>query len=484
MTMLHSLRFRLIVVLILVTLVPVATVSVLMLRATEEAFRTYADERSISDAQDIVEQVGVETGSRVVVVGGSTESVLADHPANPGMSYFGQAVGGSDAGGGTAFGGAAGGAGASGGVTGSAGGADAPLETVELANTSGAAAGGIGVTTFSTADIPDDALVVSIPGISDQAFLDDVSRSLLIAIGAAIAGTVLMAFLIARHVVRPVEQLTAAAHGMAAGDLGRRVTVRSRDEIGVLAEAFNSMADNRAHLETLRRNMVNDVAHELRTPLGNLQGYLEVLRDGLTAPTPDVLAALHEESLSLNRLVADLQELALAEAGQLPLVHEPIVLADAVVSVVEAFASKAAAQDLGLEFRVPESLPLVLADRARLGQVFRNLLANAFAHTPPGGRVSVDATLSGNDVAVSVRDTGSGIAPEHLPYVFDRFYRTDAARARATGGAGLGLAIVKHLVEAQGGKISATSQPGGGTTLTFTLPRADAVASLPASIPA
>ena len=361
-----------------------------------------------------------------------------------------------------------------------------PVETVGVTTASGgvASAGGSSGTTFSTADIPDDALVVSIPGISDRAFLDDVSRSLLIAIGAAVAGTVLMAFLIARHVVRPVEQLTAAAHGMAAGDLGQRVTVRSRDEIGVLAEAFNSMADNRVRLETLRRNMVNDVAHELRTPLGNLQGYLEVLRDGLTAPTPDVLAALHDESLSLNRLVADLQELALAEAGQLPLFQEPVVLADAVVSAVEAFASKATAQHLGLEFRVPESLPLVLADRARLGQVFRNLLANAVAHTPPGGRVSVDAVLAGEEIAVSVRDTGSGIAPEHLPYVFDRFYRADAARARATGGAGLGLAIVKHLVEAQGGRISADSQPGGGTTLTFTLPRADAVVPIPASIPA
>ena len=348
----------------------------------------------------------------------------------------------------------------------------------------GVAAGGSGATTFSTADIPEDALVVSIPSISDKAFLDDVSRSLLIAIGAAAVGTILMAYLIARHVVRPVEQLTAAAHGMAEGDLGRRVTVRSKDEIGVLAGAFNSMADSRARLEALRRNMVNDVAHELRTPLSNLQGYLEVLRDGLTAPTPEVLASLHEESLSLNRLVADLQELALAEAGQLPLVQEEVVLADAVVSAVEAFASKATAQDLSLEFRVPESLPLVLADRARLGQVFRNLLANAFAHTPPGGRVSVDATVSGNDVAVSVRDTGSGIAPEHLPYVFDRFYRADAARARATGGAGLGLAIVKHLVEAQGGRISAASQPGAGTTLTFTLPRADMSVPIPDSIPA
>jgi signal transduction histidine kinase len=482
MTMLRSLRFRLILVLILVTLVPVATVSVLMLRATAEAFRAYSDERSISDAQNIAGQVGVETGSQVFVVGGQgeTEAVLAEHPAQPGTSYFG--VAGDAAGGGTAFGTAGGGRVSSGGGPGSASGSSAPVETVGMANASGSvsAAGGSGVTAFSTADIPDDALVVNIPSISDKAFLDDVSRSLLIAIGAAVAGTVLMAFLIARHVVRPVEQLTDAAHGMAAGDLGRRVTVRSRDEIGVLAEAFNTMADNRAHLEALRRNMVNDVAHELRAPLGNLQGYLEVLRDGLTAPTPDVLAALHEESLSLNRLVADLQELALAEAGQLPLVQEPVVLADVVVSAVEAFASKATAQDLGLEFRVPESLPLVLADRARLAQVFRNLLANACAHTPPGGRISVDASLFGNEIAVSVRDTGHGIAPEHLPYVFERFYRADAARSRATGGAGLGLAIVKHLVEAQGGTVSASSQPGDGATLTFTLPRADHAVAIPA----
>ena len=271
---------------------------------------------------------------------------------------------------------------------------------------------------------------------------------------------------------------------MAEGDLGRRVTVRSRDEIGVLAGAFNCMADNRARLEALRRNMVNDVAHELRTPLSNLQGYLEVLRDGLTAPTPEVLASLHEESLSLNRLVADLQELALAEAGQLPLVQEQVVLADAVVSAVEAFASKATAQDLGLEFRVPESLPLVLADRARLGQVFRNLLANAVAHTPPGGRVSVDAAARRGGrrclrARYRQRDRAGTPAVRLRPVLPRRCRPRPRDRRgrirpgdRQASGRGPGRADLRR-------------QPAGrGTTLTFTLPRADMSVPIPDSIPA
>jgi signal transduction histidine kinase len=249
------------------------------------------------------------------------------------------------------------------------------------------------------------------------------------------------------------------------------VRVRSRGEIGVLANAFNSMAESRMELDGLRRNLVNDVAHELRTPLANLQGYLEVLRDGITTPTPEVLTILHEESLLLNRLVADLQELALAEAGQLPLARQPLELAEPIMNAVEAIRPQADARELTLVASVDEPLPEVYADGARVSQVLRNLLRNAITHTPAGGKVEVQAETGPEAVTVTVRDTGRGIEPEHLPHIFDRFYRADPARSRSTGGAGLGLAIAKNLVEAHGGTITVRSEPNRGSAFSFTIPR-------------
>jgi two-component system sensor histidine kinase BaeS len=222
----------------------------------------------------------------------------------------------------------------------------------------------------------------------------------------------------------------------------------------------------------LRRNLVNDVAHELRTPLANLQGYLELLRDGLAAPTPAVLETLHDESLLLSRLVADLQELALAEAGELPLHSEPVIVAEPIGQAIDAHAPQATAKRIDLVADLPGDVPAANADVARLSQILRNLLRNAITHTPPGGRIEVGARGDGSDVVVFVRDSGPGIAPEHLPHIFERFYRIDPARSRVTGGSGLGLAIVKHLVEAQGGRIEVISTPAAGTTFRFWLPLA------------
>jgi signal transduction histidine kinase len=241
------------------------------------------------------------------------------------------------------------------------------------------------------------------------------------------------------------------------------------------------MADGRQRLEGLRRNLVNDVAHELRTPLANLQGYLEVLRDGLTTPTPEILAVLHEESLLLNGLVADLQELALAEAGQLPLMREPVELYEPILNALDAIRPQADSRELTLDARLPEQLPEALVDASRLGQILRNLLRNAVTHTPPGGLINVHASADTRAVTIAVQDTGHGIEPEHLPHIFDRFYRADPARARDTGGSGLGLAVVKNLVEAHGGTISVSSIVNRGTTFTFTLPIASKVVEVAAS---
>jgi signal transduction histidine kinase len=305
---------------------------------------------------------------------------------------------------------------------------------------------------------------------ADTAFLAAVNRSVLV--GALIAGLAALAVTLAlsSRILRPVERLTEAAQRMEKGDLTVRVPVTSEDEIGQLAHAFNSMAGSLAQQEQLRRNMVTDVAHELRTPLTNLRGYLEAARDDLVPSDSALVDNLYEETMLLSRLVADLQELAQAEAGQLALLRQPASLAGIVEQAVTILRPQANAKGLMLSVDLPDNLPPVDVDPERVGQVLRNLLNNAVAHTPQGGEVAVAARSGDREVVVSVRDTGTGIAAEHLPYVFDRFYRADKSRARQTGGAGLGLAIAKQLVIAHGGSIKVESAPEQGTTFTFTLP--------------
>ncbi len=310
-------------------------------------------------------------------------------------------------------------------------------------------------------------------GPNEGTFLGSVNRSLMVAVGAAVVAAVLLTSLLSRRILAPVEALTRVARRMEKGDLSQRVQVRSQDEIGQLAHAFNAMADGLAHIEELRRNMVSDIAHELRTPLANLRGYLEALSDGIVEPSPELLRSLHEESLLLSRLVDDLQELALADAGKLTLVRQPTALAAIVQQAVNGLLPQASAKGLGIRADLPEGLPAVDVDARRVGQVLRNLLENAVAYTPGGGEAIVTARAAEGAVEVSVRDTGEGIGAEHLPYIFERFYRADKSRARATGGAGLGLAIARQLVEAHGGRIWAESEVGKGSVFTFTLPIAE-----------
>jgi signal transduction histidine kinase len=304
----------------------------------------------------------------------------------------------------------------------------------------------------------------------DQAFVAALNRSLVL--GALVAGLAAVAVTLAvsNRIVEPVERLTDAARRMEKGDLAVQVKIDSEDEIGQLARAFNAMAGSLAQQEELRRNMVGDVAHELRTPLTNLRGYLEAARDGLVAPDAMLLDNLYEETMLLQRLVIDLQDLAQAEAGQLTLVRQPTELGGIVEQAITMLRPQAEARSVGLNTDLPDNLPLVDVDPERVGQILRNLLNNAVAHTPEGGQVTVTASSAGPQVRVTVRDTGSGIAPEHLPYVFDRFYRADRSRSRQTGGAGLGLAIVKQLVAAHGGEVFVESAPGQGTAFSFTLP--------------
>jgi signal transduction histidine kinase len=297
-----------------------------------------------------------------------------------------------------------------------------------------------------------------------------IRRALLLAALAAGSVGLLLSFGLSRRILRPVEALTAAARRMAAGDLEVRVDGGGQDEIGELARAFNAMAERRAAAERLRRDLVNDVAHELRSPLTNLRAHLEALEDGLLAPTPETLASLGDEVRLLGRLVDELQDLALAEAGQLALERGPVDLAGEIERAMNAARPAADELGIGLETDLPAGLPGVEGDARRLAQVLRNLLGNALTHTPPGGRIVARARPGEGEVAVEIEDSGAGIAAEHLPHLFDRFYRADPSRSRATGGAGLGLAIVQQLVAAHGGRVWVTSAVGEGSTFGFSLP--------------
>ena len=316
-----------------------------------------------------------------------------------------------------------------------------------------------------------DPSSVSVVTIDDhEAFVEAVNRSLGLAI--LIAGSVAIALiLILLHpTLRLIEALTNAARHMMLGDLTQRVTVRSRDEIGQLGDSFNEMADSLERIERLRRNMVSDVAHELRTPLSSIRGYMEGLRDEVITPTTQLFEALHEETELLTRLVNDLQDLALAEAGQLKLNCKPESIQDITQRAVSAMMPSANEKAITLIADTIGDPPLVYVDSDRADQMIRNLLKNAIAYTLDGGAVTLTINADGNRVVIRVTDTGPGIELQHLPYVFERFYRSDFSRSRRTGGAGLGLAIVKQLAEAHGGSVGVDSTVGLGSTFMIALP--------------
>lgn len=307
---------------------------------------------------------------------------------------------------------------------------------------------------------------------TQEQFLNSVNQALIVAV--LLAGTVSLVLLasMANPGLSMIEGLTNAARRLASGDLSQRVEIRAHDEIGVLGVSFNHMADNLQRNEQLRRNMVSDVAHELRSPLTNLQGYLEGLRDGVLQPSSELFSDLYEEARHLSRLVCDMQDLTLAEAGQLTLSRQAINLQECVQRTIQLIET---AWEDGPRARIvvdlQAGLPLVYADGDRLIQILRNLIENALAHTPVEGSVTISGQPEDGRVRVDVRDTGIGIPPDHLALVFERFYRVDPSRTRATGGSGIGLAITRQLVEAHGGTISVTSVVGQGTCFSFTIPR-------------
>ncbi|MGQ9734101.1 MAG: ATP-binding protein, partial [Candidatus Bipolaricaulia bacterium] len=306
----------------------------------------------------------------------------------------------------------------------------------------------------------------------ERSFLSSVNRSLLLGGLVALAAALALGALLLRQLTTPLKELAAATERIAAGDRELRVQIKSRDEFGQLGESFNRMAASLKKSEELRRRMIADISHELRTPLTVIRGELEALRDGIFSPTPEKLVELEEEAKLLDRLVEDLHELALAEAGELRLERGPTDLRKLIEQMSGRVRGRLAERGLELEIELPAFLPKLELDSDRIEQVLHNLLSNAERYTPAGGKITLAVKDRPEEVVVSVTDTGKGISPEELPHIFERFYRGEQSRARRHGGAGLGLAIAKQLVEAHGGRIWAESEPGKGTKVSFTLPKA------------
>ena len=300
-----------------------------------------------------------------------------------------------------------------------------------------------------------------------------INRSLLLGGSLAIGIALLLTFILSRRMMSPIGVLAGAARRLGRGDLSQRVRLQGEGEVALLAEAFNSMAGDLEYAEQLRRNMVADVAHELRTPLSNIQGYLEAIRDGMVEPDAGAIRSLNEETSLLSRLVSELQELSLAEAGELKLVYQAEDIADLVRQAATSWQPQLSAGEISLSLELPDDLPLVNIDWQRVNEVLHNIVENAVAHTRKGGTIKITASHKGKWVEVSVTDTGEGIPAEDLPHIFERFYRVDKSRARATGGSGLGLTIAKRLIEAHGGTIVVQSKLGEGSRFSFTLPVAE-----------
>jgi signal transduction histidine kinase len=317
-------------------------------------------------------------------------------------------------------------------------------------------------------------LVYLILGIAGVLPVRDSLWQVAVAGAAAAAIALAMARWLARGMTQPLRDMARAAHRMETCDYSQRVHTDSRDEVGQLAAAFNNMSAELESLERLRRELVANVSHELKTPISAVRAHLENLLDGVERPDPETLQVMLSQTERLGRLIDQLLDLSRIESGELRLNRAPIPLHPLVREVLSEIEMARADRGVRVADAVPDDLPPVLVDPERVHQVLFNLLDNAVRYTPPGGEVTVSAQRANGGCEVAVSDTGPGIADEHLPRLFERFYRADAARSRGDGGTGIGLAIARSVVEAHGGHIRAESRLGHGSVFTFDLPVADA----------
>ncbi len=308
-----------------------------------------------------------------------------------------------------------------------------------------------------------------IPNSPEERFLRTVNSAAFLSALIATALALILGGLLAFTLTRSLRELTEATIEISKGKLGLQVKVRSRDELGRLAASFNKMSQDLERATRSRRQMTADVAHDLRSPLSVIAGYTEALSDGKLPSSPEIYQILHQETKHLNRLVDDLRTLSLADAGELSL----ILLSTQPQMILEHVAARhaVAAQQKGVSLRVQaaEDLPSVMMDAERIAQVFDNLVLNAFRYTSSGGEIVLSASQAEDQIEMSVRDNGSGISPEDLAHVFDRFYRGDKSR-QSNDESGLGLAIAKSLVEVHQGSLTVASTPGKETTFTIRLP--------------
>ena len=348
------------------------------------------------------------------------------------------------------------------------------LTAGESINVAGQPAGTVLVDTVSTS-----------PGTPAGEFLNSMNRSILIAVLSAGVVALLLGGILFFQITAPLRELKVAAAAIASGDLSQRVSVRTSDELGQLARTFNQMAESLSRSENQRRQMIADVAHELRTPLSVMQANLEAVQDGILPLDDTEIASLHDETVLLSRMVSDLHLLSVAEAGQLDLERVEMEAGELICRSTERLYQNAQERGINLSIKTDLALPVVSVDADRIAQVIGNLVSNSLRYTESGGSVTVRAVARVQDpqdvtpieVIVSVTDTGRGIPPDDLPYIFDRFYRADKSRTRSSGGSGLGLAIAKHIVEAHGGRIWVESPvPNNhesqfpGTRISLTIP--------------
>lgn len=307
-------------------------------------------------------------------------------------------------------------------------------------------------------------------------FRTAVSEATLIALSTASLIALALSALMARRIVRPVHQIMAASQDIVQGNYGRTIPLPDRpqadlDEIGQLAHSFNQMAGHLAESDTLRRQLIGDVSHELSTPLTVIKGCMEGLIDGVLPPDPATFQQIQQEAARLQRLVSDLQELSRVEAGSYDLHRLPLNLGPLIKDVTSRLRLQFDDKGVVLHVQLPPGLLMVEADSDRLAQVLINLIGNALQHTTVGDVVQITAVRQHNTALITISDSGEGIPADHLPHLFTRFYRVDKSRARASGGSGIGLTIARHLVEAHGGRIWAESEGmGQGSQFSFTLP--------------
>lgn len=304
-----------------------------------------------------------------------------------------------------------------------------------------------------------------------------VNEALSLATVAALIAAVLASFLISRQVVGPVQRMMVISTRIAEGEYEERLKVSGNvqsiqlDELDQLALSFNQMADKLEKTETMRRQLIGDVTHELRTPLAAIKGYMEGLMDGVLPATPETYQQVYSEADRLQRLVNGLQELSRVEAGAYQLNLEPVSPAHLIETVVSHLNRQFEEKGIQLETKLNPDLPNVFVDQDRILQVLTNLVGNALQYTPTGGSVTITAARVKSEIVISIADTGIGISPDHLPFIFNRFYRTDKSRARVSGGSGIGLTIAQALIKAHHGRIWVESAgERKGSTFHFTLP--------------